>query len=311
MGRLLCFVLATGLALAQNTTSMPSGVQSIEMLRQKIYGQGEIEVVRTLSQNRDFTRYLVRWPSDGLTQYGFVNVPAGPGPFAVVAVLHGYVEPSRYNTLTYTTRYADAITRMGYVVLHPNYRGHPPSQGTPDGPYRIGYAVDVMHLLALVRKQSGRGFLTKADATRVGLWGHSMGGGIALRIVAVDPNIRAAVLYGSMSGNERQNARQIYEVFSNRQRGLRELQAPEEEIRLVSPIFHLQASRTAFSVHHGTQDEQVPYAWSVELCKFLKAQGKAVQCLAYNGAPHTFSRGSAADTAFLRNVQRFLQQYLR
>ena len=294
-------ILLGPLAVGQN--------QSIEELRQRSYGGGQLVIERTMSQNPGFTRYLVRWPSEGLTQYGFMNVPKGEGTYPVVFVLHGYVNPYTYRTLAYTTRYADAITRMGYVVIHPNYRGHPPSQGSPEPPFRINYAIDVLNLAAIVRQQSGQAPLQKADGSRIGLWGHSMGGGSALRVATIDPKIKAVLLYGSMSGDERKNAGQIYYVFSRQTRGYQELNASDTVIRAVSPIYYLQGIRAAFSVHHGTADEQVPYAWSVELCQKLKALGKSAECFSYRGARHTFT--GASDQIFLSRVRDFFARTLK
>ncbi len=179
--RWLALLLLLGAVQAQET---------IAELQARGYGKGELAIERTLGQNRGFTRYLVRWPSEGLTQYGFMNVPSGKGPYPVVLVLQGV--------------------------------------------FRVSYAIDVLNLAAIVRKQSGKGPLAKADGSRVGLWGHSMSGGIAIRVAVVDPQIRAVVLYGSMSSDERKNASQIYYVYSGRTRGLAELNAPDEHIRAIS-----------------------------------------------------------------------------
>ncbi|MER3482426.1 MAG: dienelactone hydrolase [Meiothermus sp.] len=300
--RWLFLFLLCGTTFAQNAPT-------IEELSERTYGAGTLSVVRMMAQNRDFTRYLVRWPSDATTQYGFMNVPTGKGPYPVVLVLHGYVNPVTYRVLTYTTRYADAITHMGYVTIHPNYSGHPPSEGSPNGLFRIQYAVDVLNLAALVRKQSGKGILAKADGSRIGLWGHSMGGGIAQRVAVVDPTVRAVVLYGSMSGDERQNARQIYYVFSGQTRGRRELNAPQAEIDAVSPINFINRIKAAFSVHHGTQDEQVPYVWSTQLCTKLKALGKSTECFSYPNGRHIL-RG-AQDATFLARVRSFFDRTLK
>lgn len=290
------------------STAFAQAALTIDQLSQRAYGAGNLSVVQTMERTRDFTRYLVRWPSDGTIQYGFMNVPVGKGPFPVVLVLHGHVNPTTYRILTYTTRYADAIARMGYVVLHPNYSGHPPSGGRPEGLFRVQYAIDVLNLVALVRKQAGQGVLAQADGTRIGLWGHSMGGGIAQRVAVVDPKIRAVVLLGSMSGDERKNARQIYYVFSARTRGLRELRAPQAEIDAVSPVNYLSRTHAAFSIHHGTADEQVPYAWSVELCQKLKALGKSVECFSYAGGRHNLH--GALDAEFLARVRDFFRRTL-
>lgn len=302
MWRLFIGLLAGSLALAQ------SGL-TIDDLTKRTYGSGQIASERVMARNPDFTRYLIRYPSGGLTLYGFMNVPTGAGPYPVVLVLHGYVNPATYHTLTYTTRYADALARMGYVVLHPNYRGHPPSQGRPEGPFRVNYATEVLDLAAMVRAQAGKpGPLQKANS-RIGLLGHSMGGGIALRVAVVDPKIRAVVLYGAMSGDEAKNARQIYYVFSRRQRGLEELNTPASELAKISPINYLSRTKAAFSIHHGTADDQVPYAWSVEICEKLKALGKPTECFGYHNARHTFTGGYY--TTFLRRVEAFFERTLK
>lgn len=305
MPLILLLLVLLGSALSQ-TDYTP---YHISTLSQYTYAGGSIGVVRELSRNNSFVRYLVRYPSDGLNMYGFMNVPHGKGPYPVVLALHGYVNPSTYRTLTYTTRYADAIARMGYVVIHPNFRGHPPSGGNPDGRYRANYASEMLDLAAMVRAQAGKaGPLVKAKNS-IGLWGHSMGGGISIRTAVVGPSIRAVVLYGSMSGDEAKNAQQIYEVFSGRTRAVFELNTPPDQLALISPLNYLSRSRAAFSVHHGTADAQVPYAWSVEICEKLKALGKTTECFFYRGAGHTF-RGDF-DAAFLRRVEAFFGRTLK
>jgi dipeptidyl aminopeptidase/acylaminoacyl peptidase len=272
------------------------------------YGGGELQVEDTLAVTRAFTRTLVTYPSDGLTIYGFMNVPQGAGPVPVVLMLHGYIDPEIYTTLAYTTRYADSLARAGYLAIHPNLRGFPPSDAGPDR-FRTGMAVDVLNLMALVRQQGGQpGPLQQADPDAVGLWGHSMGGGIALRVITVDPDVRAAVLYGSMSGDERQNYERIL-YWTDGERGQEELDTPEEDLRRISPIFHLERIQAAVSIHHSETDEVVPLEWSLDLCERLQALEKPVECFTYASLPHTF-RGEG-DLLFMRRAAAFFDQYLR
>ena len=66
-----------------------------------------------------------------------------------------------------------------------------------------------------MQKQGGQaGPLAKADPQPIGLWGHSMGGGIALRVLTVSDDVEAAVLYGAMSGDEALNHKRIL-YFTN------------------------------------------------------------------------------------------------
>ena len=79
-------------------TPDPYAGLTIADLAARNYGGGELRVEQTLATTSAFTRTLVTYPSDGLNVYGFMNVPQGEGPFPVVLVLHGYVDPSAYTT---------------------------------------------------------------------------------------------------------------------------------------------------------------------------------------------------------------------
>jgi uncharacterized protein len=281
---------------------------TIDYLAARTYDGGELEVHETLAVEPLFTRTLFSYPSDGLTIAGFMNVPHGPGPFPVVIALHGYIDPGIYQTLDYTTDDADALARAGFLVLHPNLRGFPPSD-SGDNLFRVGMAIDVLNLIALVKTQAGQdGPLEQADPQAIGLWGHSMGGGIATRVLTVSPDVKAAVLYAAMSGDERQNYEAI-QLWSENQRGLEELAVPEAELARISPIYFLERIEAAVSIHHGQADTLVPPAWSLDLCNRLVDLGKQVSCFLYDNEPHTFY--GYGQVVFKQRVVDFFNQTLK
>lgn len=300
---LLALLVTSSLALAAD----PRDPLTIDALSSRSYDGGAIVSERVMARLPTFTRHLIRWQSDGLTQYGFANIPTGARKRAVVLLLHGYVNPATYQTTTYTTRYADALARTGYVVLHPNYRGHGLSEGSSTGLFRVGYALDVLNLASSLRKQAGgKGFLSSADGSRVALWGHSMGGGIAHRVLTVRPAwFKAAVFYGAMSADERENSERIYNYYSNQSRGMTEYRTPEAWLKLISPLAYLPRVTAKISVHHGTADESVPLAWSLRYCQIMKRLAKSISCNTYAAAPHLFARGSRTDTLFQARVLSF------
>jgi dipeptidyl aminopeptidase/acylaminoacyl peptidase len=280
----------------------------ISDLTSRDYGGGELVFVQVMEEYNLFTRYLIAYPSDGLTIYGFMNLPRGEGPFPVIIATHGFVDPQIYNTVDYTTRYADALAEAGYLVLHPNLRGYWPSE---DGPnlFRVGMAIDVLNLVAHVKNQAGNpGPLERADPDRIGLWGHSMGGGISTRVMVVSPDIDAVLLYGAMSGDDLKNYERIFEVFSDGQRGQEELSAPPEAFERISPVYFLERVQAAVSIHHGENDEEVPLEWSVELCDRLQRLEKSVECFTYPGQPHTFFGDS--DQQFIQRSIEFFDRIL-
>jgi dipeptidyl aminopeptidase/acylaminoacyl peptidase len=281
---------------------------SIDYLRSRTYGGGQIEFLEVMTQNLYFTRYLMRYPSDGLNIYGFADIPNDEALHPVIIALHGYIDPAVYYTLDYTTHYADAIANAGYIVLHPNLRGYAPSDNG-DNFFRVGMAIDVLNLIALVQSQSGgTDLLRTAMPDRIGMWGHSMGGGITTRVLTVTGDVRAAVLYAAMSGDERKNYEAIYQ-WSEQARGLEELNAPAEALNRISPMYFFQNITAAVSIHHGTADATVPLDWSVLTCDQLTSLGKNVQCIYYQDMPHTFY--GAGDEEFIQNTVQFFNQNLK
>jgi dipeptidyl aminopeptidase/acylaminoacyl peptidase len=293
-----------------SSTPEPYAGLSISSLASRTYGGGEIRVESILAVNSYFTRTLISYPSDGLRIFGFMNVPArAEPPYPVVVASHGYIDPNIYETIDYTTRYADALARNGYLVLHPNLRGYPPSDNG-DNLFRVGMAIDVLNLIAIVRETGGEpGPLVDANKDAIGVWGHSMGGGVSTRVITVDPGIKAAVLYGAMSGDERENFERIFNYFSNGERGIEELAYPDDAYEVISPINYLERIQAAVSIHHGSNDGEVPLAWSQDLCNKLNELGKQVECFTYHGMPHTFYGES--DDLFMQRMVDFYNRTLR
>ena len=271
----------------QPTPTVASSPYSLEALASRTYGEGELRIEYAWQDKEEFTRYYITYDSDGLNIHGYVNIPKGEGPFPVVIALHGYIPASRYETLDYSTRYADSIARKGYIVLHPNMRNFPPSDSpgrTRD--YQSGYTADVMNLLAYVREMAGQeGIFENADLSRMGIWGHSLGGGVALRVLNLVPEIKAAVLYGAVS-----------QRYNNNTDGIQ--------------IYDLSATDAAFSVHHGELDETINPDWSRILCSDLEEAGREYECYFYEDQPHTFINSGDADPLFIQRTVDFFDEYL-
>lgn len=278
----------------------------IDSLADRAMGNGVMEDLGAMNcESESFSRRHFSYPSEGMSMYGFINIPDGEGPFPVIILLHGHVKRDGYNTLAYTARYADALAENGYIVIHPNLRGYLP---TPDGENQLGVGdtVDILNLIAIIRRQAeGDGLLMNADADNIGLWGHSMGGGIVMRVMVIDPDIKAGLLYASVHPDERVNLAH----FREDGRGYEKTQAQGNSISQISPLDYLERANAPISIHHGDQDERVPYEWSTFLYERLKQLDKNVTYEVYPGQLHTF-RGSG-DTRFIDNSIQFFNQYLK
>ena len=283
--------ISAPLAVQPTPTIIPTPLPSpfsLESLANRTYGNGDFNLEYTWERQEEFVRYKVNYSSDDLKIHGFVNIPEGKGPFPVVIALHGYIPASRYETLDYTTRYADSIARKGYIVLHPNMRNFPPSDSIGRAhDYLSGYTVDVMNMLTHVREMAGQpGIFENADLSRIGIWGHSLGGGVALRLVGLVEEIKAAVLYAAVS-----------QRYADRAVGIN--------------INDYAGSSAAFSVHHGKDDDVISVERSQRLCIQLEDAGKKVDCFFYDDQPHTFYRQGEVDALFIQRTIEFLDLQLK
>ena len=305
---------------APTPTPDPFEPFTIEHLHARTYDTGPIEIVKTLETNAQFTRYLIAYPSDGLRITGMLDVPKSDSSqrFPVIILNHGYIDPARYVTGSDTRANADYLARAGYLTLSPDYRDYAGSDGNPQdsGPnvrgentFRVDFAIDVLNLLHAVQS------LPQADTNRIGMWGPSMGGGITLKVLTVDRGqlVKAAVLYGAMSGDEVANLRHIDQLWRpgifDRVTAIfgSPAEHPDDYAR-ISPATYLGDIAAPVSIHHGTADDQVPLAWSVDLAQRLQDAGKSVELFEYNGAGHTFS-GSAWNT-FMQRVTEFFDKHV-
>ncbi len=144
----------------------------IESLRNRDFNSSLIIIESTLSTNSIYTGYLFSYLSDGLKIYGRMNIPVGNGPFPVIILNHGYFNQASFTSGDGTQTMADILARNGYLTLASDYRGFGKSENDSQGSrgHNPNYAIDVLNLIASVKT------LEKADSSKIGMWGHSMGG---------------------------------------------------------------------------------------------------------------------------------------
>lgn len=259
---------------------------SIETLRQREYGSGQVEVTQKVDENKAYTRYIVRYSSDGLTIYGYADIPGGEGHFPVIIMLHGHSDPEGYSIFAQDIVYSEMYASNGYIVLHPNLRDYRPSDHG-DNRFLTGMAVDVLNLIALVKSGAGQnGIFKRANPERLGLWAFSMGGAVALKVITVSPDVKAAFLYSPMSGDDYLNAGFLAKAGDADAQSV--LTLPPSVFLSTSPQNFYKDITAAVDIHHGTADSVIPLSWSQNTCQQLKILGKIVNCYYYEGQEHIF-----------------------
>jgi uncharacterized protein len=305
----------------------PTPVQfplSVLYMRSQTYPGSNIVIEQTLVDGSNYHRYIASYKSEGLKIYALLTIPFADKPkngWPVIVFNHGYIPPEVYRTTERYIAYTDAFSRNGYIVLKPDYRGNGESEGQPEGAYYSpAYTIDVLNALASVKK------LPEANPKKVGMWGHSMGGNITLRVLVTKPGVvQAAVIWGGVVGS--------YDDLMNRWHRAVPYQPSTRELALrnryrqslvqihktpaLNPTFWNAIDPTAFisdisvpiELHHGLSDDEVPVAFSESLFTKLTAAHKSVQLFTYEGADHNISEPSF-DSAMNRSVD-FFNTYLK
>lgn len=286
---------------------------SVQALIDKSYDGRDLKVGRLLTDAGPYKRYLVTYRSEDLKISGVMNVPDGKGPFPVLVLAHGYIDPDIYKPGQGMRREQDYLARKGYVVLHTDYRGHASSDNDKNVDYelRLPYAVDVINAVLAVKSSK----LRYLDGNRVGLFGRSMGGNVTLNALVAKPGlVDAAVVYASTSSLAADNWRTFYRGGSDRaavnRRMKRTYGLPDD-----SPTFWRAASpRTYFNrvtepvqLHHGVNDDTCPITWSEATHKALRSAGKDSELIRYRGEGHTFYSDWSRS---IRRTERFFDQHL-
>jgi uncharacterized protein len=281
----------------------PADGRTIAGLRARAYEAGPLEVLRTLSSTPQYTSYAIAYVSDGLRITGYLNVPRGEGPFPVLLINHGYVPPTGYTAVVsnYTKREGDYFATRGYLTAGSDFRGHGNNPGAAAGGHlEPAYVVDALNLLATLKQHP------QADPQRIGVWGHSMGGSIAERMMVVSKDVDATVIWAGVSADAGDAWR--YGLRHRPERELRERYGhPDDDpglYRRMSSRAYLADIAGPVQIHHGTADESVPYAHGAELALRLAGAGKAHELFTYSGAPHNWF-GATWNTALGRSLAFF------
>lgn len=298
---------------------------AIEKMRERDYPGSDLVIEETLPEGSNYNRYIASYLSDGLKIYGLLTIPNAPAPeggYPVIIFNHGYIPPEEYRTTERYIAYTDVFSRNGYVLFRPDYRGHGSSEGQPTGAYfSPGYTVDVLNAMASVRK------LKEVNPSKVGMWGHSMGGFITMKSMVLSPDIKAAVIWGGVVGsyedmfNDWWDQRRSNWTPSNREReasrsSRQQLveqygkpQAGNEFWKNISATNYLKYLNTPVQLHHGLSDETVPYQLSQRYKEHLEKAGKSVEAYEYPGGDHDISDPNFT-TAMQRSID-FFDKYLK
>jgi dipeptidyl aminopeptidase/acylaminoacyl peptidase len=293
-------------AVAASPTPVPAQPTldplAIDAMRQREYPGSDLVVEQTLTPGSNYRRYVGSYQSDGLKIFGLLTVPNGPRPttgWPVIIFNHGYIPPTVYRTTERYVAYVDAFARNGYIVFKPDYRGFGSSQGRPVNVYGApDDTVDVLNAVTTLQRYQ------QADANRIGMWGHSMGGNITLRALVVDPRIKVAVIWAGVNATYKDLLENWHPTGGDipppsfkggwPENYIERFGTPEQNPQFwdsISPMAYLADITAPIQLHHGTGDTEVPVEFAQTLANDLRAANKPVELYTYASADHNIAQG--------------------
>jgi dipeptidyl aminopeptidase/acylaminoacyl peptidase len=273
------------LPTAASNVSLPA------MMRRDYEGKG-LRLGQVLARTSDYVRHAASYRSDGLRISGIMNIPRGRGPFPVLVLLHGFIDPSYYVTGQGLMREQDYLARAGYAVLHIDYRNHAGSDDDPaaERRLRLGYTADTINAVLAV-KRSG---IARLDGDRIGLLGRSMGGGVTYNALVTRPGlVKAAVVFAPVSSRTADNFNRWIrddrsELAAQITRRHGTPQGNPQFWREVSPRPYFDRIAEPVLIHHGTSDDSCPIRWTRASYAALQDAGTDVRLFVYEGEEHAF-----------------------
>jgi uncharacterized protein len=258
-----------------------------------------------------YTVYTFHFDSDGKKVTGVAHIPASPEPaegFPVIVQLRGYADREKYFPGEGTQRSAEVYASNGFISLAPDFLGYGGSDMPSSDVFeeRFETYTTALNLLTSVKT------LAMADSSKIGIWGHSNGGQIALTALEILGRPVPAVLWAPVSKPFPYSILYYTDDVPDHGKLLRKELAKFEsqyDVEQYSLTNYLNRITGPVQIQQGTSDAAVPLAWSDSLAQTLEASNSAVSYFTYTGADHNM-QPTTWNTVVSRDVT-FFEKYLR
>jgi len=168
----------------------------------------------------------------------------------------------------------------------------------------LEYAMDSANAILAVRAAA----LPQIDATRVGMLGHSLGGGVTLAVLTGRPElVSATVLYAPVHADVWENFSRWRAERSEGDRTLKAFGTREEHPEIwdaLSPQTFLSDIEVPILLFQGGRDPDVPKEWSDSLAASLRETGREIEYIEYPNEAHEFG---PKWTDFMERTAAFLR----
>lgn len=283
---------------------------TIPALSTRVFSPSPIILDEVTATTSAYTVYTFHYVSDGKKVTGVAHIPntaSEKHKDPVIVQFRGYVDKTQYFPGDGTQHSAEVFAQNGFISLAPDFLGYGGSDASsPDafGDRFLTYTT-ALNLFASV------GTFPIADATRIGIWGHSNGGQIALTVTEILHRPVPTVLWAPVSKPFPYSILYYTDDIPDHGKLLRRELAQFEsnyDVELYSLTNYLDTIKGPLQIQQGSADMEVPQSWSDTLVKALDTSSSAsINYFVYPGADHNMT--GAWNTVVARDVE-FFKKYL-
>ena len=248
---------------------------------------------------------------------GLANIPKGGGNYPVIIMLRGYMPKETYAPGGGSQPSAKVLAKNGFITLAPDFLGYAESASASATLFEDRFQTYVTALTLVDSLPNLNEAINsvypevKADTTKVGIWGHSNGGHIALSALAVSGINYPTVLWAPVSKPFPYSILFYTDETDDHGKALRRALSIFEkdyDVELFSPTNYYSWIKAPIEIHQGTSDEEVLSFWTDELVDTLKKDGVDVSYFKYPGADHNLLPNGWND-AVLREISFFQKHF--
>jgi len=298
------FVSKRDVVLKEKVREKPLLKYTFENLKKTKFKLSPIVLGATLDEKENYISqlffYSIRDVINGENREkkvsGLINVPKLSGIYPVIVMLRGFVPKETYTTGIGTKRAGEVFAQNGFITIAPDFLGY----GKSDNPEGNSieerfqtYTASLTLLSSLVNLNTGLSASysgkIKADVAKVGIWGHSNGGQIALSVLEITGKDYPTVLWAPVSKPFPYSILYFTDEFDDHGKALRKVVANFEtdyDIELYSPSNSYSWINAPIQLHQGESDDAVPQKWSDKFIADLKKLEKDVTYFTYPDADH-------------------------
>jgi dipeptidyl aminopeptidase/acylaminoacyl peptidase len=281
----------------------PLNAYTFENLKKTVFPKTDITLGSIINQTPDhisqkFYFSIPETPTSKTMKKvsGVMNIPNTAGNYPVIVMFRGYVPEDAYEPGIGTQPVAQMLASKGFITLAPDFLGFAESDKPSSDAFESRFQTYTTALGLFPSLETLNASLDtqyagtmSADLTKIGIWGHSNGGHIALSTLEISGADYPTVLWAPVSTSFPYSILYYTNESDDQGKTLRSILSDFEntyDTAKFSPTNYYSWIKARIQIDQGQNDHEVPIWWSDDLVDKLKKENIEVTYNTYPQADH-------------------------